>query len=215
MRNFILIFVAFTINLLCVGQSIKNFTILPSSPTTTDIIKVATRVEFTSNANLVSSYTAQTNNVIDIHRCYSLGLLTIIDAKIDTLTLGSLNSGTYTVNYLGVLTNTNNNCSPPGNTFDSTITFVVIGPTNLSEKEKLDLRNVIYPNPAHDKVYIRSDNNVFGNFKIYDCLGNLVLEKDNFKTTEPILIDKLAEGFYLLHFSSKGGILTTHKFLKN
>jgi len=181
-------------------QNFHNFTITPSSPTTTDNIKIITEVGFSSNANAQSIATVQVGNVINLNRCYSMGMLTIYDIKRDTVNVGLLPAGVYTVNYNGVVTNLNNTCSPPGQTFTSSITFTVLStPSGIKENNSDAVLVSAYPNPLSDDLWIELKNNSddFG-LKVYDNLGNLVYEEANHYSSERIDLSSLATGVYHL-----------------
>jgi len=75
--------------------------------------------------------------------------------------------------------------------------YYYVGTNNL---ELQSLR--IYPNPATDIIYLKSELNHYSEFQISDVTGKLLLngkiEKD-----KPISIMDLKSGFYLITFTSK------------
>jgi hypothetical protein len=192
----------------CFSQNIKAVTVIPSNPTSTNNIKIFTHVEFTSNAISVSSTTTQAGNVINLNRCYSLGFLTIMDQVKDTLHLGTLAPGVYTVNYNGAITNSNTTCSSPAQTFTSSLTFTVLStPSGIHEKVIDEVQVSAYPNPFQNEVWIDLKNNSesFG-VKVYDCLGNLVYEEKNHFSSERIDLSNLTDGTYSFEVISKNSV---------
>jgi hypothetical protein len=193
---------AYIVAFLAIGllkaQTIQNFTITPSNPTTTSNIRFITQVQFGSNVTGSNVAMVQNGNVFDLNRCYSLGALTVIDVRKDTLNIGLLPAGVYTVHYNGALTNSNSTCSPPGQTFTSSLTFTVLSTPSGIKENNSDLMQVsVYPNPFNDDVWISMQNNSndFG-IKVYDNLGTLVYEEESHFSSERIDLSSLTTGVY-------------------
>lgn len=95
-----------------------------------------------------------------------------------------------------------------GETEDYTITFVEkLGVNDITNtKNKL----TIYPNPTKDLLYI-SDHKE-GNYKIYNTIGNVVLQGKN--TNGKIDVTKIEKGVYIIEVENQN-IKTTSKFIKN
>lgn len=198
-------------------QTFQNFTISPSSPTTTDNIRIITEVGFSSNANAISKTFVQTGNVININRCYFLGMLTIIDNHKDTVNVGLLPAGVYIVNYNGVLSNSLSTCVPSGQTFSSSITFTVIGtPAGVNEIGMEANEVLVYPNPFENYLMInlKSNKENFG-LKVYDCVGKLVYEEKNYISGKEIGLLGLSSGVYFVEVISQNKTQERIKVRKN
>jgi len=70
---------------------------------------------------------------------------------------------------------------------------------------------VVAPNPANDQISINGNFDV-GAIKLYNALGQLVLEKENFKTGN-LDVSELSSGLYLVELRSNDTLYQT-KFLK-
>ena len=80
--------------------------------------------------------------------------------------------------------------------------------------ENFDAPIFIYPNPAHDLLYIgRSNETPIDILQIHDAAGNLVMEKKVF-TDATIDISELASGFYMLQFLATDGSQFARSFVK-
>jgi hypothetical protein len=74
---------------------------------------------------------------------------------------------------------------------------------------------IIYPNPANDKLYIKTNEentNRLINYQVYDLSGRIILS-DRFYTSQSIDVSGLSEGIYFIQLIEKDKI-TTHKFVK-
>lgn len=70
----------------------------------------------------------------------------------------------------------------------------------------------VYPNPANDKLYIRSDNSEKIKYTLIDLYGRTVLENTT-SVDEPIDISSLSEGVYFVR-TMDGTYISTTKFIK-
>jgi len=88
--------------------------------------------------------------------------------------------------------------------FDGTVLDVQVTieiPTGIDEVLINQLS--IFPNPAKDEIFIKSDLPV-EKVEIYSLTGNLLLQENNFK--EKILVSDLLKGFYLLKVYTDKGV---------
>jgi hypothetical protein len=211
MKRILLVSTLFFCFSISFSQTILNFTIIPSNPTSTNNVRVVTHVVFGSNANLVSSSTVQIGNVINMKRCYALGPAAIADQKKDTLDLGFMTPGSYTVNYLGAI-NSNTNCTP---TFTSAITFTVLStPSNITRHSQYT-KVKLYPNPFKDKLIVSTTNSDAMDIKVFDCLGKLVAGKQKYNSGETLDLSELNKGLYILQLSQNGIIKDHLRIIKD
>lgn len=123
---------------------IDTVEVLPSNPTTTDNVKIATTVMTPSQGSFISSSYSISGNTIDVQACYYSGLLPATQTFFDTLDIGTLAAGTYTVNFTA-FQSSDTVC----NYMDSTIAildFIVTGDTADLPSLKQEVGR-IYPNP--------------------------------------------------------------------
>jgi len=197
-------------------QTFINFTISPSSPTTTDNIRIITDVGFSSDTRTVSMATVQAGNVINLNRCYYMGMLAVYDMLKDTVNVGLLSAGVYTVHYNGVISNSTSICSPSGQTFTSSITFTVVGtPSGIHKNEYEEIQVSAYPNPFKNDLWIDVKNNSESfELKVYDCLGNLVHDEKDYFSNEKIDLSKLIEGVCCIEIISKNLVSKRLRIIK-
>jgi len=76
----------------------------------------------------------------------------------------------------------------------------------LNEEELLEVEIetfILFPNPAKELIYIKSNSTVEVNFKIYDLKGRLI-NRGTFNQLTSIRLEGLEEGVYNIQLSSKG-----------
>ncbi|MEO8149282.1 MAG: PKD domain-containing protein [Bacteroidia bacterium] len=76
---------------------------------------------------------------------------------------------------------------------------------SIADYHALEL--LIYPNPAHDKLFIQNINNTANlNFMIRDVSGKVLMEQSfiNSKSIEEISIKDFAKGFYIIQVTCQG-----------
>lgn len=59
---------------------------------------------------------------------------------------------------------------------------------------------MVYPNPTHDKLFIRSQNSVY-NVELYDVRGNLLIKE---QSIQQLNLENLPQGLYILKLSNQG-----------
>ncbi|MHC1707305.1 MAG: T9SS type A sorting domain-containing protein [Bacteroidales bacterium] len=72
----------------------------------------------------------------------------------------------------------------------------------------------VYPNPAHDKLNILTNNNQNKRIEILDIMGKCILQKELMNTATEIDVSMLLTGFYLLNISGHGRMVQS-KFIKD
>jgi hypothetical protein len=70
----------------------------------------------------------------------------------------------------------------------------------------------ISPNPSADKIYINSSQ-VIKKIEIVNAAGANVISKTNINLTEPVYVNMLAPGFYLVKAYAENEVLVS-KFIK-
>lgn len=98
---------------------------------------------------------------------------------------------------------------------DASYTYSTIENAILNDNNNFELN--IYPNPAKDFFLLNSNTNFKGNLRIYNLIGQLVLEVNNISLNknEEMKIDfssyKLKEGFYYIKLINETGIISNKK----
>ena len=86
---------------------------------------------------------------------------------------------------------------------------------NLSTEENHLFYVDIYPNPASENIYIKSDGRI-NDLKIYHLSGELILEKEiNDSPVIDLNTADLNSGIYFIHFFDENGTSCVKRFTKN
>lgn len=87
---------------------------------------------------------------------------------------------------------------------------------SLLQTQTIDLisykHNIIYPNPAYDKLYFKNFNGEFIEYEILDRLGSIV--NKGIVYTNSIDISELSSGLYLIRLKSKNEVYELSRFIK-
>ena len=170
-------------------------TILPTGIITTATnVKIVTKVSTPSQGSLIySGYTINGQN-INITNCYWDGFATSPLLIYDTVQIGNLPIGVYSVAFTAYSSPINQNCvKNDSNTV--TIGFNVGEITSILNYTKTDRIN-FFPNPAKDKIFIENPDQKAEVILLTE-LGDIVLKliPDDHHT---INISKLKAGVYIL-----------------
>lgn len=94
----------------------------------------------------------------------------------------------------------------------TTYTTKVQGPVGISDKEALSASVTVHPNPATDRLEVRTDQLAVSAVSIFNVLGQKVLHKDydTRNAQSKIILDnlKLAPGCYFLKLNTDKGLAT-------
>lgn len=108
-----------------------------------------------------------------------------------------------------------NNGDVTGNHGNTDFWVVKLAPQNLSISEFEITNTIIYPNPSSSFIKIINPNiEESFNFKIVDITGKMV-QNGFSKSNDPINIEKLVSGNYILHIETENGMKSIEKFIKN
>jgi hypothetical protein len=162
--------------------------------------KIYTKYTCSSNASTMghSFNIDYTNSIINLVSCYTgPGILPVVTIIKDTINIGVLPQGNYTLNYTVYISGSYSVCAPY-DTIISTHTFYA-GPNSLKELNK-ENEFQISPNPIKDYFKIKPVDNkaVFRKAEILNILGDKVLEINDPSFNTNIDISSLPKGLYLL-----------------
>ncbi|MBT8194829.1 MAG: T9SS type A sorting domain-containing protein [Bacteroidia bacterium] len=200
---FCIAFIAPPSNLSAQTAFIQSIVIVPSQPTINDQISAIVTSSFSSGAcSQITQYVTILGNQINVQAGHLLGPLAYICTSIDTVDLGMLSAGNYTLNY---------NINASGATATDSVQFMVINPTNVLELNTNHIK--LYPNPANDYLIIQSNTSEqIQHLSIFSLSGKKILKQDvNLYSTEKeeILVDiaDISNGIYYLQLTFKDKIL--------
>jgi Secretion system C-terminal sorting domain len=198
MKTKLLIFIFFINGLFCLGQSIQINQITPTAVNGGININVLVTT-FNGAGYLSHSYTV-TENTINLDVCYWFNLtLPVYQISTDFLIPVS-NTQNYTINLSTFNSTSNIICN-----------FYSTGPT--ASRQFLDVKNfendknsfIVFPNPSDGIFEFKENYSSIKQIKVYDFLGKIIKEINNFKTNQ-LDLSILNNGVYHLEIESELGI---------
>lgn len=176
-----------------------SHTVVPSNPTTADVIKVIRTVISPNQAIEVDKgYTVSTSAMkVFVHGCYAGSMLPATQTFVDTFSIGQLPAGVYGLEHKAYASaaqqwcNKNDSATAGG-------TFTVTAITALREHSAADQIQV-FPNPASDQLTL-SGNSVPKEVVIYAATGALI-RKVYLGATKQISVADLPNGVYILRMA--------------
>ncbi|MDX2173208.1 MAG: T9SS type A sorting domain-containing protein [Bacteroidota bacterium] len=186
-------------------------TVLPSTTISFGTnVNIVTKVSTPNQGTLIySGYTINAQN-INVNSCYWDGFATSPLFITDTISVGVLAPGNYSVMFNAYSSPISSNCIKNDSNSVAT-TFTVVGEVTSISNSNLFGTIKIYPNPAKDKLVIENVNENTS-AKITDSQGMVVLRQLRIKDMA-INISQLSKGIYILELSN--GVEARHlKFIK-
>lgn len=185
---------------------INTIEVLPANPTTNDNVKIAIFVATPGNGEQLSSSFSIVQNDITAEACYFSGLLTVITSIYDTLDLGMLTAGTYTLDFTAFLSTNDVDCDY-SDTTEATIQFEVTEATNsLVENGIDDIK--IYPNPSNGEFTLSADNDEFISSISIVTTDGKIIESLPYSSSMRV---SLPAGTYFVHFYDDASFLGAKK----
>ncbi|MDG1331003.1 MAG: T9SS type A sorting domain-containing protein [Crocinitomicaceae bacterium] len=186
---------------------INSVEVIPSSPTTTDNVKIVTTVTTPNQGMFLQSSHAVNGSNINAEACYYNGLLTATQTFFDTLDIGILSAGNYTVDFAAY--QASDTICNYTDTMTSVSSFTVTEQTNALTTiiEKISL---IYPNPSSGKFTIElSDQMNASHVRIHSISGKVV----HFGIFKKEMNLALETGSYFLELLENGLTVGHHQLL--
>ena len=192
------------------AQGITSISIQPQSPTILDNVKLVADVWIHSGPCWMdSSNVNKVGQSFTVNGYYNSGMLTVICPRTDTILLGNIDGGTYTLKYY--LHHAYYNFPKDS----ANITFTIspmVGNEDITSKDFF----TVYPNPIKDQLNILVDeSNGNGNIQInlYSCLGELISRFDQKLASGMIHLNitSIPDGIYFIMLTSKDSILGLKK----
>jgi hypothetical protein len=199
--------------------TILNFTVVPSSPTTADYVKVITGLQFNSGGCIVFNQGHTTNgSSTNAFAQHCMGMLPYICNTTDTFNLGYLPAG----NNLFRLSVFTGYFGPPctintvADDIDS-VTFYVSPTVGIDTPEPVSDKVSIFPNPFSQSatIFISADMQCKNTqFKMMNVLGETVKTIENISANE-LKLDRgnLSKGIYFYQLKDNGIVITTGKII--
>jgi hypothetical protein len=166
-----LISFSFTVKSQCCPY-VNGIEVIPSTPSSSDIVKIATTVTTPNQGSFIYSSHSVSGNTIDIEACYYSGLLTATQTFYDTLEIGVLSPGTYTVDFTAY--QASDTICNYTDTMTTTSSFVVIESTGGLNPISNQLGK-IYPNPSSGFFRIELPNELnVTHVRVHSLSGKIV-----------------------------------------
>lgn len=194
---FLVALLAISINATCqTFYYVGGIQIIPTNPTTADIVKVKLFGNFASTGSYIVNHSISINNyqVNLTINCNDQGGLTVIVPHDTAFTIGMLPAGTYTINLSGI------GIGDYAPAIDKT--FVVSAPSVI-EENNLIKQSLVYPNPCTN--FISVFNNKSYEVELYNLNGEIIL-KNNLVNNGIIDISDMEHGIYFIKIITDNGI---------
>ncbi|MFC5270509.1 T9SS type A sorting domain-containing protein [Adhaeribacter terreus] len=151
------------------------------------------------------------NDTLFINACYYEGPASTMGHVRDTLQVGVIPSGNYTLHYRAVLSSDRNQCIQAYADIMTT-TFLVnelLGvKTNVEDAEPL-----FYPNPVTDMLHLSGNP---GQLNLYDLRGQLIKRYDfSTQNPAPVSVSELPPAIYVAEQLSRTGKIFRRRLVKN
>ncbi len=173
---------------------IDSIELIPASPTTTDNIKIVTTVTTANQGQFIYSTHVVNGNSIQINACYFSGMLPATQTYYDTLDIGTLAAGNYSVD-LTAYNAYDTICSYADST-TSTANFTVTEQTNAISNPTMEIGQ-LYPNPTTGSFTMKlPENNKATHIRIRTISGKIVHD-GIFKEEMSVNFES---GMYLIEF---------------
>jgi hypothetical protein len=194
-----------------IPYTVHTLTVLPQYPAINTPIKILVLVTSGTAVSKTSiSYNLNLQqNIIDIKACYYCFPATVPSYVKDTVNIGLLPAGTYTVNLKTYRTNSQTVCI---NKIDSTAiidtSFTVSSNVGINKNIAAENFVSVYPNPVKDKLTIDVENKnaVDINFSLTNSLGQLInVNSKTINTKLEIDTSELPTGIYYLKVQNNLG----------
>jgi hypothetical protein len=192
------------------SQSITNLFLNFPNPTSTDNIKVIANEMFLTGVSFNSSSVSISNNIINVVLKRTAGLTFGLSYPTDTVLIGQLAPGTYTL-YFDLKENTTLV------TYDIDTLFFTVGlPTNLKSNTNSDNELVAFPNPTSATFLMAQtfDANTKIDIDVYDLFGQKIKCFKNADCSLPIDISGQPNGTYIIR-TTLGDKIAWTRIIKN
>lgn len=193
---------------------ISSISIIPTSPTTNDTIKIVTSTTTPSFGSKISYTYTQQSDTFDLVGCFWEGMATQPRTFLDTTNIGLLTAGTYFVNYIAYSSISSTSCSVI-DTNSMTTPFQVTATSGLENLNLDDYFFSIYPNPFSVQTVLQT--NIFlhnATLTVSNYLGQTVKQIKNISgKTATLHRANLPSGLHFVRLTQDNRVITTKKLI--
>lgn len=193
---------------------ISSITIIPSSPTTNDTIKIVTSTATPNLGSKISYSYSQQSDTFDIVGCFWDGMATQPRTFHDTINIGLLAAGTYHVNYVAYSSISSTSCSII-DTSSMTKSFQVSTTSGLENLNSANKLFSVCPNPFNTQATLQIDvplNNA--KIIVVDIFGQTVTQINNVNgQTVTLYRANLPTGLYFVQLTEDSKQIATKKII--
>ena len=195
------------------GQAIMSMTVVPANPTPASFVEIHVDMMFPNSSCAGVAYHSINGNLITASTTHCMGMLTTTCNDVDTLLLGQLAAGTYTVIFSQSSGYGIPNCTPGFVADDEDTLVFLVGPLGINTPDPFQLFTVS-PNPAADGTFQLNGLPESGlqELLIYDMNGRLLAAKQLAQGQQTISTG-LPAGMYMLRVKSEGLMSQPKKLL--
>jgi len=188
---------------------INNIEVIPSNPTATDNVKIVTTATTPNQGLFLYSTFNVSGTTIEIDACYYSGLLTATQTYIDTLTIGSLPEGNYTIDF-NAFQSTDTSVCNYSDTMSSSSNFIVQEQTNGITTLSSDVARV-YPNPSAGSFKVDLNDQSINRVVIRSVSGAIVYQGKSMQQFD-LRVDA---GTYIVEFLEDELVRGYHRLVIN
>jgi hypothetical protein len=170
--------------------------VLPENPTASSFIKLVIPVSASSQPLISTGIDFEVNSfTINAKACYFIGIFSSPITIRDTLVLGTVPAGYYTLNFT----------INPYQEADCKRTDSVVTVFDFGVKGASPLEALVYPNPARNVLFINHYGLTVQSIKLLDIQGRMIAQYP--VLTKNLDISGLAKGVYLLRIFADEGVV--------
>ncbi|MFK7808464.1 MAG: T9SS type A sorting domain-containing protein, partial [Saprospiraceae bacterium] len=178
--------------------------ITPENPSATDSTYLITNVT-TPNQGAYFGYEIieMPDNNIRVEACYFEGFFTALQSFYDSINLGVLSDGNYTIDFVAFSSVNDLTCMPTdSNTVE--VNFEVGGTSSADDVfQSTDISVSCFPNPVSSDIVRVVSEQLIESVEVFDAYGNVLLEKANlFSKDLSIDVGSFASGIYFIQVGS-------------
>ncbi len=193
---------------------IDSIVVMPPNPTDEDTIRIATRTTSPALGHQIYYLHYLVDDTIYLEGCFYSGMLTAIQVYDDTSVIGTLPAGTYTIYYVGKLSNTPELCEV---TMYQTMTHtLVVTPSIPISTDDLTVTDApmfqVYPNPSEGLFSVQAKHPAQEEiqWEVFDLNGRLLKAGNPGRGADKWSVDmtSFSQGLYMMRITTPHGVDT-------